>query len=293
MDANIDPYKILKVPKNFTIDQLKDAYKKMALQVHPDKGGSEYLFKLVTLCYHFLMREYKKKNHTEKEFHELKTNFKKETDADYNSYRQNMNENIDKNGFNIHKFNEIFSKNKLESITDIGYQDFLNDGKEIEQKNLFENKKFSSSQFNKIFEKKTQNIESNSKVLTKYKEPKPLEASNKIAFTELGVDLIDDFSNDNISRKNLNYMDLKIAHTTSRIVDPKTVEKRKNYNNIKEFQQDRASISYIQDDNERKYYEKQKYLEELNEKKRIQNLLNHDNKIKKHYEKINKLFLGK
>lgn len=291
MDANIDPYKILEVPNNFTINQLKEAYKKMALQVHPDKGGSEYLFKLVTLCYHLLMKEYKKKHHIEKDFNELKSNSLKQTD---NSFRQNIEKNdIDNNGFNIHKFNEIFTKNKLESITDSGYQDFLNNSKEVEQKNIFENKKFNSNQFNKIFEKKTKNIESNNKVLIKYKEPIPLEASKKIAFTELGVDSIDDFSNDNISRKNLNYMDIKIAHTTSRIVDPKTIEKRKTYSNIKDFKQDRANIQYIQNDDDKKYYEKQKYLEELNEKKRIQNIINYDNKIGKHYETVNKLFLGR
>ena len=36
---NIDPYKILQVDKNFTIDILKQKYKQLAIKLHPDKGG--------------------------------------------------------------------------------------------------------------------------------------------------------------------------------------------------------------------------------------------------------------
>jgi curved DNA-binding protein CbpA len=50
---DIDPYKTLGVPRNFTLEQLKTSYKKIALSVHPDKtpGNSDYMFKIVTKCY--------------------------------------------------------------------------------------------------------------------------------------------------------------------------------------------------------------------------------------------------
>ena len=51
MNDNINPYEILGVSKNYDLDELKQKYKLLAKKVHPDKGGSEQLFKLVTLCY--------------------------------------------------------------------------------------------------------------------------------------------------------------------------------------------------------------------------------------------------
>ena len=59
MNDNIDPYKILNISKNYDLEELKIKYKKIARKVHPDKGGSEQLFNLVTLCYKKLYEEYK------------------------------------------------------------------------------------------------------------------------------------------------------------------------------------------------------------------------------------------
>ena len=56
--SNINPYEILGVTKNFTLDELKDKYKRVAKKVHPDRGGSQQLFNLVTLAYKKLVEEY-------------------------------------------------------------------------------------------------------------------------------------------------------------------------------------------------------------------------------------------
>jgi len=299
MENNIDPYKILGIKKNFTPEELKDAYRKMALQVHPDKGGTEYLFKLVTLCYRTLSKEYKKKQ-SDKQYHELKAEFTK-NQQNYQP-RQNVqmvNSNINASssdfskGFNIERFNNLFDQNRLEDITDTGYGDFLKSTKEKEQKNLFASKKFSNEVFNKYFEKQADKNQESNKFVVKYTDPEPLSASKKIAYTELGSDSIDDFSSDNISRKNLNFMDLKIAHTTSRIVDPKTVDPRKEYRNIQEFENDRSKVSYTLNDKDKLHYDKLKKIEELNEKKRLENLIKVDNLTAQQFEKIHKLLLGR
>ena len=54
-------YEILGISKNFTLDELKDKYKRIAKRVHPDRGGNEQTFKLVTLAYKKLYEEYKLK----------------------------------------------------------------------------------------------------------------------------------------------------------------------------------------------------------------------------------------
>lgn len=289
MESNIDPYKILGVPKNFTSEQLRDAYKKMALQVHPDKGGTEYLFKLVTLCYRNLAKEYKKKQ-SDKQYNELKYEFVK-TQQTNEPKRQNINIDYSKS-FNIEKFNNLFDQNKIESVTDTGYGDFLKNTKDKEQKNIFGDK-FTSETFNKYFDKQASKNKEVNKFVVKYTDPEPLSSSKKIAFTELGVDTIDDFSGDNTSRKHLNYMDLKLAHTTNRIVDPSTIDPRKQYRNIEELETDRGQVSYTQNEKERLHYEKLKHKEEIVEKRRIENLLKIDNLTAQQFERIHKLLLGR
>ena len=57
----IDPYKVLGLDKNveFTWDDLKTAYRRVSMQVHPDKGGSTELFNTVSECFRTLALELK------------------------------------------------------------------------------------------------------------------------------------------------------------------------------------------------------------------------------------------
>ena len=45
--AQVSLYDVLLVDQNATLDEIKLAFKKRALQVHPDKGGSKEAFHLV------------------------------------------------------------------------------------------------------------------------------------------------------------------------------------------------------------------------------------------------------
>ena len=56
----LDPYEVLEVRKNYTWDELKDAYKYTALITHPDKeGGNEIVFNFVNDCFKKIAYEYK------------------------------------------------------------------------------------------------------------------------------------------------------------------------------------------------------------------------------------------
>jgi DnaJ family protein A protein 2 len=50
-------YEILGVPQNATTDQIKKAFKKLALQNHPDKGGDENKFKEINRAHAVLTDE--------------------------------------------------------------------------------------------------------------------------------------------------------------------------------------------------------------------------------------------
>ena len=47
----LDPYKILKLPKNYDEKTLKKAYLKAAMKYHPDRGGSPQEFQQISIAY--------------------------------------------------------------------------------------------------------------------------------------------------------------------------------------------------------------------------------------------------
>ena len=55
-----DYYKVLGVPRNATKDDIKKAYRKLAHQFHPDKGGNEAKFKEINEAYQVLGDEHKR-----------------------------------------------------------------------------------------------------------------------------------------------------------------------------------------------------------------------------------------
>src|SRR3989344_5371869 len=56
-----DYYKILQVPRNATKEEVKQAYRKLAHQHHPDKhGGNEAKFKEINEAYQILGDEHKR-----------------------------------------------------------------------------------------------------------------------------------------------------------------------------------------------------------------------------------------
>lgn len=59
----VNYYEILELSKTASQDEVKAAYKKMATVVHPDKGGSAMLFRLVQEAYEVLSDPVKREQH--------------------------------------------------------------------------------------------------------------------------------------------------------------------------------------------------------------------------------------
>lgn len=300
----MNPYEVLEVPKDFTLEQLRDNYKKIALSVHPDKGGSEALFLLVTKCYKTLHEEYKRRQ-GDKQFYELKAAYKKEQGSSRNSYaNQEMSQSQPQymassappsasassgRGFNLERFNKVFDDNKLNTITDRGYNDWIATNEVKEAKKL---RGFTQEGFNKHFEKHA-STDRNNKFLVVYKEPEALVGAKKIMFTELGKDDIDDFSGDNTSKKQLNFMDYKVAHTTSKIADPSLIKKVKQYRTIGELEKDRSQVSHTMTERDMEEYLAKQQLEKIREQKRLDVLRQRDEEIARHYQRVNMMMLGR
>lgn len=285
----IDPYKILNIHKNFTLEELKEAYKIAAIKVHPDKGGNDYLFKLVTQCYKTLKENYR---NNDKSHIELKNNFK----AQRENFSNKNNDNIDRGNFNstnsiknynfnIAKFNELFTENHTKNkIEELGYSEFL---KEDIPKQKQYTKKYNSKNFNAFFDEQVE-INKKNKYLKKYKEPEPIPTTS-CSYLVLGEDNVDDFSSDPLNG-NLNYTDLKIAHTTSRIVDPNIIKSRKQYDSVEQLMIDREKINYNMSDKYKKYYDKKEKIEKMKEIERLKKIKKDDDEIEENYNRVMKIF---
>lgn len=284
LDKTINPYKMLNVPENYTMDILKAAYKKAAFATHPDKGGSEYMFNIVTDCYKYLVKELKRKE-SDKLHYELKNEAQNARHSSMNASQHPRSvQDLFYTGsrFDQTKFNKFFDDNKFkEDVEDIGYQEWMS------KNNIKEAPKFKGggvSQFNEHFEKNVK-VSNQQKQLMKWQEPQPIVASNKLVFSELGRNTVDDFSGENRTMKELNYMDYKVAHTTSRIIDPSTV-KRQNFSNIQELERSRANVQYQMSEKELREYAKKVETMKALEDKRREYIASYDRRLAQHHQKL-------
>jgi molecular chaperone DnaJ len=59
----MDPYKVLNISRDASDDEIKKAYRKLALEHHPDKGGDENRFKQINEAYSILTDTGRRRDH--------------------------------------------------------------------------------------------------------------------------------------------------------------------------------------------------------------------------------------
>ena len=298
MASEIDPYKLFKIPKVFTLEQLRHGYKRVALSVHPDKpGGSEYLFKQITTAYKQLLKEYQKQQN-DKTYFELKDGYTSYADKQQTQRRQNVDltdegssKDYSGKNFDRNKFNQVFTEHRMENANDHGYGDWMSSSskhrEDIDIKNSLG--KFSEDAFHRAFERiKVPKDRS----LVKLQEPAAVPLSTRnVPFSELGVSKIDDFG-DNLSSKSLSFSDYRRAHSTTRLIDVNAALKaRKNFETVDHLEADREKISYEMDDRTKRVYERRQKDMERQERARSEYQKIQDRMYEKQYQMLNKLML--
>lgn len=288
---HLDPYKVLNVSKKFTWNELKDAYKKLAIKTHPDKGGNKVVFDFVTTCFETLAKEYQMRKQ-DKMHNELK----KESNDYFDRF---VNTNIPHPSVGISDTNEPFQKRFNKIFEDCKYQDedieygygsiMSKSGvrEDITIENVFHKEKVDNSTFNEIFNKKVPV----SKSVVKYKEPEALPMAKNLQFTEIGSKRPDDYSS-GTDKSSLKYTDYMRAYDGNRLADPEDIKSIKNFKSVKEYQAYRDNkMKKTLTDKEKKYMEKQKELEERQEWERQERIRKQNLAIQKAHEKANMLFL--
>ena len=305
---NFNPYEIIGVSKRFTLDELKYNYKKVAKRVHPDRGGNEKLFKLVTLAYKQLLEIHKLKQ-INKEFNELKSDFQEFTSNQDNQQRRhrdlhrNSNRSSDRsskkssrsrqnqqdsNGNFGDMFNKVYEENKIDDVYDRGYGDLMTESDANRPDIDIKKTVNSMKNFNQAFDSAP--VSKHNKKIIKYRDPIALPTSLKtLQYTEIGIDKLSDFSTET---SNLSCVDYKKAHSTSKLIDKNYVRQRTGYNDIGGLEAERANIDYnmSEEDLRKQAYLKKK--EQLKELKRLERLQQMDMMHQESFNRVNELMVN-
>ena len=311
--ANIDSLKLFNLDKNYTIDDLKSAYKRLAMKTHPDKpGGNVEQFQLVTKCYMSLLEKYKNRE-TDKNFNDLRigsktyiedqsknntTNTYSKNNTKNNSKTSNNNTNlptVEKERFDAKLFNKIYEQNKLWESGDDGYGDWFQSEAADPPTEVF-GKKFNLNVFNSTFEDYKDKVTIENGSIQEYKEPQEL-VSCSTGFTDIDIYArkINDFSKalpTGKSKNDLAYTDLKTAYTSKgAFIDPNKVE-YKQYKSVDDLKRDRSNVRYDMTPDQMRDYELKKRREIEEEEARQDLIRQRDNVISKSFSKNHERMLG-
>jgi curved DNA-binding protein CbpA len=307
---NVDSLKLFHLDKNYTLDDLKSAYKKLAMKTHPDKeGGNVEKFQLVTKCYMSLLEKYKNRE-TDKNFNDLRVGSKNyiedqtqsnQTNIHFNKATQNKKNNntnlptVEKERFDVKIFNKIYEQNKLWDSGDDGYGDWFKSEDGEPPAEVFGNK-FNLNVFNTTFEDYKDKLTGENGAIQQYNEPQEL-VSCSTGFTDIDIFArkINDFSKalpTGNSKNDLAYTDLKTAYTSKgAFIDPNKVE-FKQYKNVDELKRDRSNVRYDMTPEQMRDYELKKRREIEEEEKRQDLIRQRDTVISTSYGKNHERMLG-
>lgn len=308
--GNVDSLRMFGLNPNYTIEELKSAYKRMAMETHPDRpGGNTEKFQLVTQCYMSLLERLKGQAPA-KSAMDLRAESRGSSndwikDAANDLTRQKQKKppakfiNPDGQGFNVKLFNKLYEENKIWDPNDDGYEDWLRKGDvdEIRKAPPVFSKSFNIAVFNSTFEdwkdQQKQQRQPGGQI-QKYDRPQEL-ISTSSGYTVLdGGQAITDFTKSLDAPGSLNYSDLKAAYTGGcDMIDPRIVDARKEYRNVDELIRDRDRLDYVLSPEDAALEERYAREAEQREQERLSRLSARDNLVGQHYSQTHQRLIGR
>jgi curved DNA-binding protein CbpA len=285
---NIDAYRLFQLDKNFTFDQLKKSYKKLAVKTHPDRPtGSKEKFQLVTKCYFHLLEKLKKQEQ-DKTFHQLRQSSQNYINNQQNNTQHNKQmQKLGRDNFNLRMFNKVFEEHKLYDPNDEGYEDWFKKDSTTQQPQIFSDK-FNLDVFNSTF---NNHKDSTTTEIMKYEEPHAMLSCNRMKYTEIGGANKGNFSKAPERGNDLSYTDLKSAYTKGDLINPNSV-KYKTYRNVDELERDRANVSHEMTPEEMTRREMIRIREAEEEERRQERVRRQDMLSAEQYQRIHQNMLG-
>lgn len=289
-----NPYKILGIGINADHSTLRKAYKQMAIQYHPDKGGDPKIFKKITQAYIYVLDKLEKSKKMSRTFEEAKQEFEKPTEEYIDKQVEETVKkfNLDKDNFNLNKFNQLFEEFRINDPNDKGYGEGWEEDND-DKHHVFD-QKFNKDVFNKVFDDandKRFKKYSGKGTIMKYEEPQAQMSFNSTGagFSEIGVDDILNFTG---TSGDLNFTDYKAAYTYDSTIEKPDMN-RKQYKNVKELEAERDNISYkISAEEEDRQRAIKSYNDKLEEQRRM-NINRYDQQVQDQYRRIHSNLLTK
>ncbi len=196
-----------------TEEELKKAYKKAAAKAHPDKGGSEKAFELVTRSYTYLGEILRRIRGGREKLREVEAPnaLKDERFKEAKQYEHMKPVRLNPDKLDMNAFNQMFEKTRMPDPDDEGYGDWLKDEGKNSSAPKFSGK-FNRDIFNQMFEDESQKYGSAQNQLA-IASPQAMIMSPSFG-VELGRDKPNDYTAADPNGEGLQYTDLKAAYTT-------------------------------------------------------------------------------
>jgi curved DNA-binding protein CbpA len=194
-----------------TEEDLRKAYKKAAVRVHPDKGGSEQDFEAVTRAYAYLTDILKRIHGGRNKEGVVQEPSKLRDSRNVESKDWEMVKPIKLNPkkLDINAFNTMFEKTRIPDPDDEGYGDWLKSSDAVSANTPTFGGKFNRDVFNRTFEDEFKKRASSSAISARVPQAITLAPGHGV---ELGRGASDDYTAP--AGGNMRYTDLRKAYTT-------------------------------------------------------------------------------
>jgi curved DNA-binding protein CbpA len=216
--------------ETLTDERLKSAYKKAAVRVHPDKGGTEQQFEAVTRAYAYLSDILKRITGTKKTTGAL--------DAPAVVADQRATEDkkwdikpvsLNPKNLNMTSFNSMFEQTRLPDPDDDGYGDWLKGEEEAASGPKFSGK-FNRDVFMKTFEDEARRKAASGAVVI---HPEMMALTSSASGVELGRGKADTYTAP--ANASLHYTDLRDAYTKENTLTSQVANVRVEERNMKDY----------------------------------------------------------
>jgi len=278
-------YQTLGISPSASLVTIRQKYKKLAKELHPDKGGDEAVFAKIQQSYCDILKAYTD-SRTDKDHNTLKSSYSNQSkDVGSRMPTTNNRSEVSENQM----FNNVFEEYRTPSYTDSGYGDIMTKSSNIREEISIQKtiKKFSIDKFNKTFD----NIKpENCKHIIKKSQVDPYHEPKTLNFTTLGVEHLEDFSGTNDDNKSLHYTDYNEAHSTSKLVHPKHLKpKKKGTDSLEKIIKTRETVIEEFTDEELARHTRHLNSFKKKEAQRLHNLQKQDDLISMNFSKAHKL----
>ena len=276
----LDPYEILQVNYDASLYEIREAFKKLVLIHHPDRGGNQNSFHIIKGAYAYIYQELKKQEKLENKKKQTYNNYKYQREEETEQYQEELQEEqnnqplVSSKNFSVSGFNKLFDNYRVEDINDHGYgQTMISNGQTRLKDDSLKNSNI-------------QNFQKRSLMI--YEKPESMASTDN--YDVLGGETVSDYTsgfNINDKKKKIAYTDYMRAHSEAEQISSNTENVRQDdYNSMDQLIRGRSNVSHEMSEQDKQKETLRKKKELYKEKMRLLRMHEKEQEIvKKHNQR--------